>query len=95
MRRYEISRTASYDLEEIVDYLSDRGFDFGEQLLKKFTQKCRNLVNFPLIGKPYNDLDFGLRGVFLDRYIVFYKVTDEAVTIARVVRGDRDLTTLF
>ena len=51
MRRYEISRTASYDLEEIVDYLSDREFDSGEQFLKKFTQKCRNLVNFPLIGK--------------------------------------------
>lgn len=34
MRRYEISRTASYDLEEIVDYLSDRGFESGEQFLK-------------------------------------------------------------
>ena len=95
MRRYEISRTASYDLEEIVDYLSDRGFDSGEQFLRKFTQKCRNLVNFPLIGKPYDDLYSGLRGVFLDRYIIFYQVTDEAVIIARVVRGDRDLTTLF
>ena len=79
MRRYEISRTASYDLEEIVDYLSDRGFDSGEQFLKKFTQKCRNLVNFPLIGKPYNDLNLGLRGVFLERYIIFYQATDEAV----------------
>ena len=79
MRRYEISRTASYDLEEIVDYLSDRGFEFGEQFLKKFTQKCRNLVNFPLIGKPYNDLNLGLRGVFLERHIIFYQATDEAV----------------
>ena len=95
MRRYEISRTASYDLEEIVDYLSDREFDSGEQFLKKFTQKCRNLVNFPLIGKPYDDLNSGLRGIFLDRYIIFYQVTNEAVIIARVVRGDRDLTTLF
>jgi toxin ParE1/3/4 len=95
MRRYEISRTASYDLEEIVDYLSDRGFDAGEQFLKKFTQKCRYLVSFPWIGKSYDDLDPGLRGILLDRYIIFYQVTDEAVTIARVVRGDRDLTTLF
>ncbi len=95
MRRYEIARTASYDLEEIVDYLSDRGFDSGEQFLKKFTQKCRYLVSFPWIGKSYADLDPGLRGILLDRYIIFYQVTDEAVTIARVVRGDRDLTALF
>ena len=87
MRRYEISRTASYDLEEIVDYLSDRGFDSGEQFLKKFIQKCRNLVNFPLIGKLYDDLDSGLRGVFLDRYIIFYQVTDEAVL--EKWKGDR------
>jgi toxin ParE1/3/4 len=95
MRRYEIAQTANYDLEEIVDYLSDQGFDAGEQFLKKFAQKCRNLVNFPRIGKPYDDLRPGLRGILLDRYIIFYQVTDEAVTIVRVVRGDRDLTTLF
>jgi toxin ParE1/3/4 len=45
--------------------------------------------------QPYDDLDPGLRGILLDRYIIFYQVTDEAVTIARVIKGDRDLTTLF
>jgi toxin ParE1/3/4 len=95
MRRYEISRTANYDLEEIVDYLSDQSFESGEQFIKKFSQKCKNLVNFPRLGKPYDNLEAGLRGILLDRYIIFYQVTDEAVTIARVVRGDRDLTTLF
>jgi toxin ParE1/3/4 len=95
MRRYVIARTANYDLEEIVDYLSDQSFESGEQFIQKFSRKCRYLVNFPKIGRPYDDLEPGLRGILLDRYIIFYQVTDEAVTIARVVRGDRDLTTLF
>jgi toxin ParE1/3/4 len=95
MRRYEISRTANADLEEIVDYLSDQSFESSEQFIRKFDQKCQNLVSFPRIGKPYDALQPGLRGFLLDRYIIFYIVTDEAVTIARIVRGDRDLATLF
>jgi toxin ParE1/3/4 len=51
--------------------------------------------DFPWLGKPYDNLETGLRGILLDRYIIFYQVTDEAVTIIRIVRGDRDLTTLF
>jgi toxin ParE1/3/4 len=38
---------------------------------------------------------FSQSGILIDRYIVFYQVTDEAITIVRVIRGDRDLTALF
>jgi toxin ParE1/3/4 len=52
MRRYEIARTANYDLEEIVDYLSDQSLESGEQFIKKFSQKCKNLVISPGLANP-------------------------------------------
>jgi toxin ParE1/3/4 len=95
MKRYIISRRASLEIAEIVDFLSDRDMKAGERFIQQFTQKCRYLTDFPLIGKPYAELLPELRGVLLHRHIIFYEVTDEAVTIVRVVRGDRDLEALF
>jgi toxin ParE1/3/4 len=90
-----ISRRASLDVVEIVDYLSDRDMAAGEQFLQQFTEKCRYLTQFPLIGKGYPELQAGLRGVVLNRYIIFYTVTEVEVTIVRVLRGDRDLKAMF
>jgi toxin ParE1/3/4 len=95
VRRYIIARRASLEIAEIVDFLSDRDMEAGERFIQQFTKKCRYLTDFPLIGKPYTELLPELRGVVLNRYIIFYEVTDEAVTIVRVVRGDRDLKPLF
>ena len=95
MKRYIISRRASLEIAEIIDFLSYRDMAAGERFIQQFTQKCRYLTDFPLIGKLYAELLPELRGVVLNRYIIFYEVTDEAVTIVRVVRGDRDLKALF
>jgi toxin ParE1/3/4 len=95
MRRYIITAPASLDVVEIVEYLSDRTIESGEKFIQDFTEKCRYLTNFPLIGKSYPELQFDLRGIQLKPYIIFYTVTDEVVEIVRVLRGDRDLKTLF
>jgi toxin ParE1/3/4 len=95
MRRYIITSPASLDVVEIVEYLSDRAIESGERFIQDFTEKCRYLTNFPLIGKSYPELQSDLRGIQLKPYIIFYTVTDEVVEIVRVLRGDRDLKTLF
>jgi plasmid stabilization system protein ParE len=41
------------------------------------------------------ELQAGLRGVVLNRYIVFYTVTEAEVTIGRVLLSDRDLQSMF
>ena len=44
MSQFIISPTASQDLEEIVDYLSDQSLDVGEQFLVELTKNvaiCR------------------------------------------------------
>ncbi len=86
---------ATLDVVEIVDFLSDRDVEAGEDFIQRFAEKCRYLTNFPLIGKSYPELQDGLRGIQLKPYIIFYITTDEVVEIVRVLRGDRDLKALF
>jgi toxin ParE1/3/4 len=95
MRRHVITTPATFDVVEIVDFLSDRKVESGEDFIREFTEKCRYLTNFPLIGKSYPALQPGLRGIQLKPYIIFYITTEEVVEIVRVVRGDRDLKALF
>lgn len=95
MRRLKITAPACRDLDDIAEYFLEKSVDAGDRFVTVFTQKCKQLAQFPHIGKPYDDLKAGLRGIGVMGYIVFYRVTDDAVEILRVVSGYRDLQTLM
>ena len=93
MSQYIISPTAIRDLEEISDYYAQRNVAAGDRLLNEFSKKCRYLTQFPKIGRSYEHLRSGMRGLQLDNYI--YQLLNDGIEIMRVLRGDRDLETLF
>lgn len=95
MNNLIISPSASQDLNQIAEYFLSRNIEAGEKLFKAFNTKCRNLINFPKMGKPYDYLRDGVRGLPLDRYIILYEIIDKKVIILRVVSGYRDLESLF
>lgn len=95
MRRYLISPPAIQDLQAITDYFAATSVEAGEKFLSKFEAWCQKLRAFPAIGKRYDGLYLGLRGIVIDEYILFYQVTDDVVEIVRVVHGKRDLMALF
>ncbi len=95
MSQYIISLPTSRDLREIINYFSVENIEAGERLLREFNQKCKSLVSFPKMGRQYEDLIPGLRGIPLDGYIIFYQVIDDGIEIVRVVSGKRNLKSLF
>ena len=95
MSQYIISPTAIRDLEEISDYYAQRNVSAGDRLLNEFSKKCRYLTQFPKIGRSYEHLRSGMRGLQLDQYILFYQLLNDGIEIMRVLRGDRDLEALF
>ncbi len=95
MSRYIISLPASRDLQAIADYFAIENVDAGERLLRLFNQKSQQLVSFPMSGKLYNNLSFGLRGLPLDGYIIFYQIVNDGIEIVRVVSGKRNLKSVF
>jgi toxin ParE1/3/4 len=95
MSRYIISLPASRDLQAITDYFAKENVEAGERLLYAFNQKCQQLVSFPNMGRRYENLRPGLRGLPLDGYIIFYLINDDGIEIVRVVNGRRNLKSLF
>ena len=95
MRRYIISAPALQDLQEIIDYFARTNVETGDKFIAKFDAWCQKLRSFPAIGKRYDGISTGLRGVLIDEYIMFYKVTDDLVEIVRIVHGKRDLFYIF
>lgn len=95
MSDFIIAPSASRDLSQISEYFLSCNLEAGEKLIREFNKKCQYLVSFPNIGKSYDYLKIGLRGLPLDGYIILYEVIDEKVIILRVVSGYRDLKSLF
>ncbi|MCL1463541.1 type II toxin-antitoxin system RelE/ParE family toxin [Argonema galeatum] len=83
MSRYIISPSASRDLNEIIDYFASRNVEAGERLLTTFVKRCQKLINFPMMGRSYEDIRSGLRGVPLDGHIILYQVTANTLEILR------------
>ncbi len=95
MKRYIISPETSQDLDAIATYFLTRNVDAGERLFREFNKKCQNLVNFPNLGRSYEHLRPGLRGMPLDGYVIFYQVIEDGVEILRVISGRQDLQAMF
>lgn len=95
MSYYRISPSASRDLNAIAEYYLETNIEAGEVLFQEFNKKCKNLVQFPSIGKSYTDIKSDLRGIPLKGYIIFYRLIDEGVEILRVVSGRQNLEALF
>ena len=76
MNKYSLSQAAIRDLDEISDYFSNFSVEAGERFIKRFDDRCKNLINFPKIGRSYTQIMHNLRGVPLDGYIIFYQVTE-------------------
>lgn len=95
MNRYIFAPSASRDLNEITDYFANLNVETGERLIVAFEKKCQNLINFPMLGRSYEEIRPHLRGVPLDGYIILYQVTDNTLEILRVVHGSRNLKNLF
>lgn len=95
MRTLRITVPASQDLEEISDYFLEKSVDAGDRFVKAFSQKCQHIARFPFIGKPYDMVRPGLRGLKLMSYIIFYSVSENDVSILRIVNGYRNLQDVF
>ena len=87
---------ASRDLENILDYLAEQSsLNKAEEFLDKINKKCRNLANFPNMGKSRDELLPLLRSFPIDDYLIFYRPINNGIEILRIVSGYRDLNILF
>jgi len=95
MNQCLISPQSIRDLDSISDYFFNRNIETGEMLFQDFTKKCENLLQFPNMGRSYEYIRQGMRGLPLNGYIIFYQFVNNNVEILRVINGRQDLEALF
>lgn len=93
--RYTFTNQARQDLNDIIEYIASNNPEAAISFVRAIDQKCETLTNFPNMGKSYENLALGLRGVFLGNYIIFYRLLENNIQILRVMSGYRDLETIF
>lgn len=94
-QRYILSAQARQDLKDIKDYIAQDSLDRAEQFVKAIAERFQALASFPGMGRRYETLAPNLRGFPVGNYIIFYRSTDQGISIERILSGYRDLETMF
>jgi len=61
----------------------------------RLSAKFHLLAEQPMLGRSRDELAPGLRSIPLGRYVIFYEVIPDGISIVRVLHGARDLGSLF
>jgi toxin ParE1/3/4 len=90
------SPEAEADLFEIWNYLKrEATVAVADGQLRLIGQACVTLSEWPESGRPRDDVLSGLRSVVVVCYVVFYRLTSDAVQIVRLLHGSRDIDPIF
>ncbi|MBU0674251.1 MAG: type II toxin-antitoxin system RelE/ParE family toxin [Proteobacteria bacterium] len=58
-------------------------------------EQCRLFCSSPEIGRLRDELLPGIRSFPVKRYIIFYRVTTNAIEVIRILSGYRDFDSVF
>ena len=90
-----ISPDARKDLSDIWDYIATGSVEAADALYDECLRQFDLFVIMPNMGKRRDELGSNLRSFPVGRYLVFYRVENEELTIVRVLHSARDIPTLF
>jgi toxin ParE1/3/4 len=91
----ERTSEARADIKEALEYLEARSPAAAETLSDAIQQRCDQLGLLPGLGRSRDELQPGLRSIVVQKYTIFYRVTEVAVQIVRVLHGARDIDTIM
>ncbi len=95
MPRIVRSLQAETDILETWDYIADDSEANADAWLDRLDGKLRLLATQPMMGRGRDELVPGLRSMPFGRYVIFYRVLDDGIFIARFLHSARDLEPLF
>lgn len=89
------SPEAEDDLLEIWLYIAEGQPINADRYLDKLQEKAQRLAEFPDLGRDRPELARGLKSFPVDRYNLYYSLTETKLILVRVLPGDRDVTVIF
>lgn len=91
-----IAAEAEADLERIATYVAEQSPGGALKLVRELRERCESLLDaprgYPLVPR-YEHL--GIRRRPFGRFLIFYRVGNDAVEIIHVLHGARDYESLL
>ena len=95
MNKVRVSDQAKTDLVEIWEYIARDSSEAADRMLHRIVQTYLALADNPRSGRSRDELRSGLRSIPVGNYLIFYRLTDTGIGVARIVHGARNLEALF
>ncbi len=95
MLNTEVSFEAENDLLSIWLYIAADQPINADRFLDKLLVAIERLAEFPLLGVEREELANGVRSFYVDRYVIYYVVSDASLSIVRVLSADMDSQQYF
>ncbi|HBC92178.1 MAG TPA: type II toxin-antitoxin system RelE/ParE family toxin [Pelotomaculum sp.] len=100
-KRIVLSEAAYYDIDSIFAYISPDNKQAAGKLRLRIHEEIKKLADFPELGPVIPEEDApgaqrGYRRIVVSSYMVFYRVLEDHIVIARVLHGRQNwLQSLF
>jgi toxin ParE1/3/4 len=95
--RVAFTRRAQADLHGLFDYLADRfGLNNAQRYVEQIEKTCLSLGTMPNRGTEHAEIRPGLRTIgFRRRATIAFRVSEDQVTILRILYGGRSVEIAF
>jgi toxin ParE1/3/4 len=95
-RRVVWAPRAREDLRDIWrHYAQVASPEIADQVLKEIANVSGRLADHALMWRARDEVAPGLRSVLSHPYLIFYRVADDSVEVARVLHGRRNFAEAF
>ena len=90
---YHLTHKAVADLANIWDYTCSKWSETqADKYYRQLLEMCREIARFPGLGRNYNWVMLHLRGAYVGRHIVFYRVVPgNPIEITRILHERMDV----
>jgi toxin ParE1/3/4 len=99
--RIVITPRASLDLDELFEYIAQNNSDAALRFFDSARQTFSQLARTPGMGSVYEVSNPSLQGLRrwkvkgFEKYIIFYRFSDEFLEIIRIIYAGRDIPTIL
>ncbi|WP_036478421.1 type II toxin-antitoxin system RelE/ParE family toxin [Myxosarcina sp. GI1] len=100
-RRIVITPRASRDIDELFEYIAQNNSDAALRFFDAARQTFSQLARTPGLGRAYEMSKPELKGLRrwkikgFEKYIVFYRYSEDFLEIVRIIYAGRDLRSLL
>jgi toxin ParE1/3/4 len=88
--KLSISPRAALDLEAIGDYIALDNPERAVSFIRELRQQCRRVARLPASFPARDDLAVGIRMSTHGKYLILFRIVENAVRIERVIHGARN-----